>query len=415
MIHTLAVSNYRSLLNLTLPLSQLTVVTGANGSGKSNLYRALRLLSETAQGGLDGGVIPSLARQGGLESVFWAGPETLSKGMRDGSVAIQGGPRTGPVRLKLGFNANDYGYAIELGLPEPSQSLFHKDPEIKREVIWSGDVLKPSTLLVERKGPMVRVKSGRSWQVISKHTATFDSLFSCLTDATLAPEVLMLRERIRDWRFYDQFRTDPEAPARRPGLGTRTRVLAHDGCDLAAAVQTIMEIGDARGFNAAIDDAFPGAYLSVSVSHDGFFSLRFSQPGLLRPLECRELSDGTLRYLLLVTALFSPRPPTLLVLNEPETSLHPELLPSLARLITQAATVSQVWVVSHAQALIQRLVGERESNTVDDAIAVQNTDRAGALSYDDGDETLQHLMLVKLLGHTQIEGQHTLNEPLWHW
>jgi len=61
-----------------------------------------------------------------------------------------------------------------------------------------------------------------------------------------------------------------------------------------------------------------------------------------------ELSDGTLRYLLWIAALHTPRPPPLMVLNEPETSLHPDLLPALARLITRAASRSQVWVVSHA-------------------------------------------------------------------
>jgi len=86
MINTLAISNYRSLLNLVIPLGTLNVITGSNASGKSNLYRALRLLAETAQGGL----VTALAKEGGLGSTFWAGPEKISKGMRDGSVAIQG-------------------------------------------------------------------------------------------------------------------------------------------------------------------------------------------------------------------------------------------------------------------------------------------------------------------------------------
>lgn len=60
------------------------------------------------------------------------------------------------------------------------------------------------------------------------------------------PEVLLMRERIRSWRFYDQLRTDAEAPCRIPRLGTRTPVLSHDGADLAAAIQTILEIGDAE-------------------------------------------------------------------------------------------------------------------------------------------------------------------------
>ena len=67
------------------------------------------------------------------------------------------------------------------------------------------------------------------------------------------------------------------------------------------------------------------------------------QHGLLRPLKASELSDGTLRYLLLVAALLSPRPPTLMILNEPETSLHPDLLPPLARLIEQAASAGRSW------------------------------------------------------------------------
>ena len=68
----------------------------------------------------------------------------------------------------------------------------------------------------------------------------------------------------------------------------------------------------------------------------GRFELELSAHGLLRPLVAAELSDGTLRYLLLVAALLSPRPPQLMVLNEPETSLHPDLLAPLARLIGEA-------------------------------------------------------------------------------
>ena len=69
-------------------------------------------------------------------------------------------------------------------------------------------------------------------------------------------------------------------------------------------------------------------------AHDGRFEVEMREHGLLRPLKGAELSDGTLRYLLLVAALLTPRPPALLVLNEPDTSLHPDLLAALARLIS---------------------------------------------------------------------------------
>ena len=140
--------------------------------------------------------------------------------------------------------------------------------------------------------------------------------------------MLRLREQIRSWRFYDHFRTDADAPARLPQIGTHTPVLGHDGADLAAAIQTIREIGDAELLDRAVDDAFPGARLTVTQA-DGRFEIEMHQHGLLRPLKAGELSDGTLRYLLWIAALLTPRPPTLMVLNEPETSLHPDLLPAL--------------------------------------------------------------------------------------
>lgn len=86
MLHTLAISGYRSLKDVVVPLGQSNVVTGPNGSGKSSLYRSLRLLA----GAADGRLIPSLAREGGLSSTLWAGPETISREMRIGEVPVQG-------------------------------------------------------------------------------------------------------------------------------------------------------------------------------------------------------------------------------------------------------------------------------------------------------------------------------------
>ena len=134
MLTALAIANYRSIRQLVLPLGRLNVVTGANGSGKSNLYRALRLLSDTARGG----IIGTLAREGGFESTLWAGPETLSRRMKTGQVPVQGGPRREPVSLRLGFCEDSVGYSIDIGLPPPpNPSIFAHDPEIKRECIFA--------------------------------------------------------------------------------------------------------------------------------------------------------------------------------------------------------------------------------------------------------------------------------------
>jgi len=360
MLKTLAVAGYRSLRDLAIPLDRLNLVTGPNGSGKSNLYRALRLLAEIAQGR----VIPSLAREGGLQSTLWAGPESFSRAVLRGDHPVEGVVRKGPVSLRLGFAGDEFSYAIDLGLPSPPTGAFKHDPEIKRECVWAGEALRPSAVLVDRRGPLVKAREGKSgWAIITHGIATFDSMMTHCADPRHTPEVLMLREEMRAWRFYDQFRTDATSPARLPQIGTHTPVLGHDGADFAAALETIREIGDGPALDAAVSDAFPGARVSVAQT-DGWFDVEMRQHGLLRPLKAAELSDGTLRYLLWVAALLTPRPPGLLVLNEPETSLHPDLLPALGRLIAQTADRSQVIVVSHAAPLIDALQSLPECHSI---------------------------------------------------
>jgi predicted ATPase len=360
MLSAIAIYNYRSLRDLVIPLRKLNVVTGANGSGKSNLYRALRLLAEIAQGR----VISSLAREGGFESTLWAGPEEFSRSVLRGDYPVQGTVRKKAISLRLGFSGEEFGYAIDLGLPVPSDSAFAHDPEIKRECIWNGEVLRRASILVDRRAGLVRTRTvDGQWSTVTEYLAAFDSMMTQCADPRSAPEVLLLRERMRAWRFYDQLRTDPEAPARLPQIGTYTPVLGNDGADLAAAIQTIREIGDSQALSDAVNDAFPGASISVS-GYSGRFELEMQQHGLLRPLRSAELSDGTLRYLLWIAALLTPRPPGLLVLNEPETSLHTDLLPALGRLIAHAAGRSQVLVVTHAARLIQALQQRPECHSI---------------------------------------------------
>ena len=243
-------------------------------------------------------------------------------------------------------------------------------------------------MLVDRHGPTVRVRTEKGWRTVAEGLSLFESVFLQIADPNIAPEVLLLRETLRGWRFYDQLRTDADAPGRIPKLGTRTPVLGHDGGDLAAAIQTILEEGDAAAVAEAVDAAFPGASVSIVIQPDGRFAVEFHQPGLLRPLAGTELSDGTLRFLLWLAALLTPRPPSLMVLNEPETSLHPELLPALAKLILKAAEQAQVWVVTHSPALIAALQQGGDARVI---------------------------AIEKELGQTRVKDQTLLDRPPWRW
>ena len=381
MLTAVAVEGYRSLRSLVLPLERLSVVTGANGSGKSNLYRVLRLLAAVARDG----AVAALAAEGGLPSTLWAGPETISGGMRRGEVPVQGTVRSGPVALRLGFASDTLGYAVDLGLPLPATTMFGRDPEIKAEAVWHGPYLRPAGLLAERRGPTLRIRGDDGWERHDYRLPPWASMLSEAADPRSAPELLAVRDDLRSWRFFDSVRADADAPARRAAVGTRTPVLAADGADLAAALQTIREAGSGDRLDAAIERAFPGSRLSVE-DQDGRFALRLSQPGLLRPLGAAELSDGTLRFLIWVAALLSTRPAPFLVLNEPETSLHPSLFPALADLILDATADSQLLVVSHSEALVARLA----------------------------DSALVHT-LRKETGETRVEGLAPLEQPPWHW
>jgi len=388
MIRTVGIQGYRSLRDLVLPLAQLSVITGANGSGKSSVYRSLRLLADVAQNA----VVGSLAREGGLPSTFWAGPETIARSVRQGTHAVEPlAPQT--ASLKLGFGSDSYGYSIDLGYPQslkpPLATMFKLDPRVKRECIWHGPAYRKASALVDRRNNFVWLSTTRDEEPVflTQHLSDTDSMLASVADPQRAPEMLAVREAMRGWRFYDQFRTDADSPARSAQIGTWTPVLHHDGSNLAAALQTIMEIRSDEALATTLDDAFPGSQLHIE-NKAGRFEVLLQQHGLLRSLSVAELSDGTLRYLLWAAALLTPRPPELMVLNEPETSLHPDLLPALARLILAAGAQTQIVVVSHAKPLIESLI---------------------ASSF------CTHLHLQKDFGETTIEGATLFNKPKWDW
>lgn len=349
----LEIIGYRSVRRIRFPLRQLTVLVGGNGVGKTNLYRSLELMQSAAKGTL----AEELAREGGLASVFWAGGKNLTTdGSFDPKFRTDGYRAGEALRLTLkaefseleGFEEG-LSYRIETGFAPPASAAFPNEAQVKSELAEMLHRGKP-VMLMERKGGVAwaRDAAGR------REVADEDLLQSEPAIARLGgrPEIATLRDAILGWRFFHGFRTDQESALRRPSRAVTSPTLASDGSNLGAVFATLRHIrGDTVDLDRAIGDAFPGVELVVPpVEGYASFGLRYPEMPK-RVFAPHELSDGTLQFLALAGALLSYRLPPFIALNEPETSLHPSLLPILARMIVKAAERSQIWVVTHDREL----------------------------------------------------------------
>ncbi len=231
----------------------------------------------------------------------------------------------------------------------PTGAAFAQEPQVKTERL-SVRTGGRTAVILDRDGRtgFARDEDGRKRSLGTELLPTETALGTFL-DATLYPEIALVRLAMTAWRFHHAFRTDAESPLRRPCLAVTTPTLASDGSDLAALFATLAHIRqDMADLDEALDEAFPGARLVVPVpGREARFGMTVPDfPN--RVFGPPELSDGTLRYLALMGALLGYRLPPFIALNEPETSLHPDLMDPLARLIARAAQRTQIWLVTHS-------------------------------------------------------------------
>jgi predicted ATPase len=337
-VREFSASGYRSLERIAYPMSRLDVFVGANGAGKSNLYRGLELLRASAENTLGA----QLAAEG-LSASMWAGRRRRDQPAEMTFAVTLDAPDRTDATLR---------YEVTAGFPAPTMAAFETEPQIKAEtLIYAAGQRR--VRLAERNGPavMARGADGRP-SAVDLDLLPSETLLGRLDEPSHYPMLDQVRRTLLGWRFYHHLRTDAGSPLRRPAVAVATASLASDGGDLAAVLATLAHIrGDTVALDQVVAQAFPGARLDIP------YPERTASFGVLFPdfpkrvFEASELSDGTLKFLALAGALLAYRLPPFIALNEPESSLHPDLMEPLARLVTLAAERTQVWLVTHSERL----------------------------------------------------------------
>ncbi len=326
------VGGFRRLHEVDLEVRPLMVVIGANGVGKTSLHDACALLSASASGRL----AQSISRQGGITSLLTRGrSDTLSftVGMHV--------PDHEPLEYALHVQARDSGYAIveeslsqrHAGFPEPFRHIDSSEGDIRYFEVEERRLIRPD------------------WPHNPQETslAQVPKMFR-------QPEEL--RRILATSTQYHVLDVGPRAPVKLPQAMRPATLPGTDGEDLVPYLYALRE-GERDRYDVIIDTlraAFPDfEELNFPPVAAGMLTMTWKDAKFSKPIFMHELSEGTLRFIWLVALLQSPTLSTVTMIDEPEVSLHPEMLSLLADLMREASTRTQLIVTTHSDRLIRFL------------------------------------------------------------
>jgi predicted ATPase len=335
-ISSLQVKGYRRLRAVdNLELGPVNVLIGANGVGKSSILEVLDLLAASANGDLEN----SISAAGGISALLTLDGKTDSIDIALRSPMEDADPLHYQVRLA------QRGIGFSVAFEELSQRQ------------------KPSALhpfkFIDAAGPRVRYRMPGekkflepNWEFKSSETA-----LSQVPKMYQRPE--MFRRTLADsTEIYHTLDVSARAAIRLPQPIRPAETPGLNGEDLLSCLYEMRETAEDR-FEAIIDAlraAFPGFQrIDFPAVAAGTLTLAWKDRNFVKPIYPHQLSEGTLRFLWLVTLLQSKGLPKLTLIDEPEVSLHPEMLRLLAELIREASTRTQLIIATHSDRFVRFL------------------------------------------------------------
>ncbi|MER5432586.1 AAA family ATPase [Streptomyces sp. NPDC002588] len=362
-VRRITVSGYKSIDQVELALSPVTVLVGPNGAGKTNFIEAVELLGRIADGEL------------GMEV-----------GLRGGAVAMLHDVAKGSAGIGLRVEADDgdlvNAYEATLVPSHRGELVF------AREVVEFHDKARYEQPLKQEIG------RGHSESKLAE--AAEEGSFGAGGVARHALEIL------RGCRVYHFHDTTPGAPVKQPGYASDTEVLHPDARNLAAFLLRLREehMAEYRQIVRTVRSVAP-FFREFVLTEDAAarVSLRWKQYGSDTVFPADALSDGTLRFICLAVLLLQPRPPALLVLDEPELGLHPFAITVLAELFRSASAHSQILAATQSVTLVDQF-------GLDELVVAERVDGSTKLDRPDPDAlaawldsySLGDLWLKNLLG-----------------
>ena len=325
-----------------LEFRPLTVIIGPNGSGKSNLIEAIDLLRS-----LPKDLATFARRSGGIQDLLH-----------------NGDPQATP-RFKATFSLRSHGsdlvYILKLGSVQQRLEVLDERLESSRPI--AGHAKNSLYFGFENGRPMLTV--GKKERRLQREDILPDqSIMAQRKDPESYPELTQLGEQLASIRIYRNWTFGRAAPARQPQQADLpSDSLLEDFSNLALVLNRLK-------LNVKVkDNLLKEIYRFSGRFHDLTVSVSANQVQLFLQdsdwsVPAHRLSDGTVRYLCLLSILLHPDPPPLICIEEPELGMHPDTIAHLGKLLKEASTRTQLVVTTHSDILIDALSDTPESVVV---------------------------------------------------
>ncbi len=351
----LDIEGFRSLKNVAWKPGNLNVVIGPNGSGKSNLLRVLELLSVSAKGQL--GVY--IQRSGGIDPLLWDG-QAVDLNLRLKVGNFEGQPPQRDLTYEVQLARIGAGSAYRIGYELLAD--YH---------LYDRGAAKNPFKHLERRNLDARVFDEEQHGLVAPIEALSEeeTLLSLAAGPfTTNQAIPRFQKPLESWSIYHDLHVNSDAPIRQPAIARHERRVSSDGQNLIAVLHTLYT-GN-RYFKQAVNAAMQAAFgedfeeLIFPPASDQRIQLRVRWKTLRREQSAADLSDGTLRFLFLLTVLATPSPASLIAIDEPETGLHPSMLPIIAEYAADAALRTQVILTTHSDRLLDAFSDVNPTTTV---------------------------------------------------